>query len=85
MLLRVRCVQLETELAFRLGVIDPVRKVTRIIWIPKSYLHLSGSYCEHGQRDFFLEVPYLLSRCRGWEWLIENEQEEYREFLRSHA
>lgn len=76
MQLQIAVVMLETDRAIKVTVFDPVRKVHRVQWMPKSFLR---SHCEHGQRDFLLDVSYSLGELEDWGWLLDLERQAFLE------
>ncbi len=80
--LKVSCVRRESEGAVQLIIWDERLKRHRISWCPRWALMTD---CKAGDRVIKVTVSANIVRLEDWQWLIENEQEEYREFLRNHA
>ncbi len=76
MTVQVVCCQLESGGAFKIGVLDPIRKIVRVLWCPK--WAIKGD-CYHGKRNFDLELAHSLCHKEGWEWLVDLERLQFTE------
>ena len=77
--IEVAVVRRETARAVQLIFWDERLGWHRVLWCPKSLIRTP---CTAGDRAVTLEVSASLAMLPDWAWLAEDEQDEYRAFLK---